>query len=103
LPAEPDAAVQLATGTLVVLLVEHVVVVNPFPEFAPEAVQIATGVLVATDVVEHVVAIKAFPEVGEAAVQEATNVGPVATDEQVNVPDVIHGGATGEESSVLAS
>ena len=93
----------MATGTLVVLLVEHVVVVNPFPELALEGVQLATGVLVATVVVAHVVAIKAFPDVGEAAVQDATNVGPVATDEQVNVPVVTQGCATGEESSVLAS
>ena len=103
MPAEPAAAAQVATGTFAVLLVEHVVVVNPFPEFALEGVQLATGALVATIVVAHVVAIKAFPDVGEAAVQDATNVGPVATDEQVNVPVVTQGGATGEESSVLAS
>jgi len=103
LPAEPDAAVQLATGTLVVLLVEHVVVVNPFPELALEGVQLATGVLVATVMVAHVVAIKPFPDVGEAGVQEATNVGPVATDEHVNGPVVTQGGATAVESSELAS
>ena len=103
MPAEPGATVQLETGTLVVLFVEHVVVVNPLPELAADGVQLATGVLVATVVVEHVVAIKLFPAVGEAAVQEATNVGPVATDEQVNTPAVTQGGATGEESSVLAS
>lgn len=85
------------------MFVEHVVVVNPFAELAAEGVQLATGALVATTVVAHVVAIKLFPETGDAAVQDATNVGPVATDEQVNTPVVTQGGATGEESSVLAS
>lgn len=103
MPAEPDAGVQLATGTLVVLFVEHVVVVNPFPELAVDGVQLATGALVAITAVEHVVAIKLFPATGEAAVQDATNVGPVAIEEQVNTPVVTQGGATGEESSVLAS
>ena len=100
---EPAAAAQVATGTLDVLLVEHVVVVNPFPEFALDGVQLATGVLVATVVVAHVVATKPFADVGEAGVQEATNVGPVATDEHVNGPVVTQGGATAVESSELAS
>jgi hypothetical protein len=56
LPELAAAAVQVSTGTFVVLLVEQVVVVYALPEVAAEAVQAETGTLVVL-FVEQVVAV----------------------------------------------
>jgi hypothetical protein len=44
-PEAATAAVQVATGTFVVLFVEHVVVVYALPDAAADAVHEATGTL----------------------------------------------------------
>jgi len=71
LPALAAEAVQVATGTLVVVTAAgQVVVVQPFPELAAAAVQVATGTLVVLFVL-HVVVIK-LGETGPEAVQVCT-------------------------------
>ncbi len=52
LPDVPADAVQLATGTFVVLFVEQVVVVQLLPDVAAEAVHVCTGTFVVV-FVEH--------------------------------------------------
>lgn len=56
LPALAAEGVQVATGILVVLLVEHVVVVHELPAVSPDAAHDATGTLVVL-LVEQVVVV----------------------------------------------
>lgn len=96
LAALPTLAVQLATGTFVVLLVPQEVVVQLFPAEATAAEHDATptGPVVA---VEQVVSVKLFADTGETAVQLATGVGPVVFDVgQVVVVQLLPADATAE-------
>ena len=67
---------QAATGSSVVVLVVHDVVVYPLAAVGPEAVQLATATF---DVLlgVQVVAVQLFPAVAVIGEHEATPVGPV--------------------------
>lgn len=83
-PAVAALFVQVATGTLVVLLGElQVVVVNKLPAVAPAAVQVWTGTLVVIIGGGHVVVVNKFPAVGPDTTHVAMGVGPVLLVPQV--------------------
>jgi hypothetical protein len=84
LPALAVAATQLATGSLVVLFVLHVVVIK-LGETGPEAVQVCTGTLVVLFVLQ-VVAVQLLPAVADPATQAATGTLVVTTVWQVPPP-----------------
>ena len=75
-------AVQLATGTRLVLLVLQVVAIQLGAPVLP-AVQVATGVGPLTAIGVQVVATQALPLPAVMGVQEATRVGPVLLGAQV--------------------
>ncbi len=75
-------AVHEATATLLVLLVEQVVVVQPLPEVALEPEHDATATLLVLLGV-HVVAVKLLLEDAGLGEQELTAVGPDVTTGQV--------------------
>jgi putative effector of murein hydrolase LrgA (UPF0299 family) len=76
LAAIADSGVQLATGTLVVLLVEQLVCVQELPPLADWLLHVATGTLLVL-FVPQTVAVQLLPELAATLVQLLTPVGPV--------------------------